>query len=185
MLTALATLSTPAAAQAGTGPGDGGWSVGLAGTLGSRWQVEALDVGYARAVRAGPVSVAALTTRLGYFADEGAIIGGTRGFVFGLTLAGRTAMARLADLGADSTPTRLGVDLTLEATGYAAANSPLPLGSVWGALSPLVGLRYGNANSAQYALLLGPTVFLGQVTQVRTFIAVRFESALARGKRQP
>ncbi len=185
MLAALAALSTPAAAQTGAGPGAGGWSLGLAGTLGGGWQVEALDVGYAHAVHAGPVSVAAATARLGYFADEGAIIGGTRGFVFGLTLAGRTAVARLADLGADSTPTRLGLDLTLEATGYAAARSPLPLGSVWGALSPLVGLRYGNATSAQYALLLGPTVFLGQVTQVRPLIAIRFEAALARGNRQP
>src|SRR5439155_765 len=93
MSTALVALSTPLDAQR-----RGAWTVGFAGTLGGGWQVEAADVGYARAVRAGPLRVASLTARLGSFIDEGAIIGGARGFVFGLTLGGHTGLLPLADL---------------------------------------------------------------------------------------
>ncbi|HYT04105.1 MAG TPA: hypothetical protein VEM13_04410 [Gemmatimonadales bacterium] len=182
-MAALAALSTPLAAQS-TGAA-GAWTLGFAGTLGGGWQVEALDVGYARALHAGPLSVAALTARLGSFVDENAIIGGTRGFVFGVTLATRTPMAHLADLGSDSSTNRLGLDVTLEATGYAGAHTPLPVGSPWGAVSLLPGLRFGDPNGAQYGLVFGPTVFLGQSTQVRAFLGLRFEAPLARGERHP
>src|SRR5256885_2495576 len=74
MSAALWALSTPLGAQT-----RGAWTLGFAGTLGGGWQVEAADVGYARAVRAGPLRVASLTARLGSFIDEGAIIGGGRG----------------------------------------------------------------------------------------------------------
>ncbi len=181
MLTALAGLSTPLAAQATRGA----WTLGFAGTLGGGWQVEAADVGYARAVRAGPVAVASLTARLGSFIDEGAIVGGARGFVFGVTLAGRTPMAHLADLGADTAGSQLGLDLTLEATGYAGSRTPLPVGSPWGALALLPGLRFGDPNGGQLGLLLGPTVFFGEVTEVRGFVGLRFEAPLARRERHP
>jgi hypothetical protein len=165
--------------------GPGGVTLGLAFTVGGGWQVEALDVGYARAVRAGPISVAALTARLGSFIDQGAIIGGSRGVVGGVTLAGRTRMFRLADLGSEGAPALIGLDLTVEATGYAGARSPLTVGSPWGAVSLLPGLRFGNPNAAQYGLLLGPTVFLGHISQVRAFVGLRFEAPLARAARQP
>jgi hypothetical protein len=44
----------------------------------------------------------------------------------------------------------------------------------------LPGLRYGPPNGSQFALLVGPTVFFGQVTLVRPFLGVRFEAPLAR-----
>ena len=179
MLAGLTGLSTLLVAQSG------GVTVGLAGTLGGGWQVEAADVGYAHALRAGPLSVVALTARVGSFIDEAAIIGGARGIVFGVTLAGRTPMVHLADLGSDSSASQLGLDLTLEATGYAGSRNPLPEGSPWGAVSALPGLRFGDPNGAQYALLLGPTVFFGQITQVRPFLGIRFEAPLARRERRP
>ncbi len=182
MSAGLLALSTPLAAQS---RGGGAWTLGLAGTLGGGWQVEAADIGYARVVRAGPLAVASLTARLGSFIDEGAIIGGARGFVFGVTLAGRTPMAHVADLGPDSSTSQLGLDLTLEATGYAGSHTPLPVGSPWGALSVLPGLRFGDPNGGQFALLLGPTVFFGDITQVRPFLGIRFEAPLARRERHP
>ena len=179
MLTALVGLSTPLAGQVG------GLALGLAYTVGSGWQIEGLDVGYARAVHAGPVAALSLTARLGSFIDEGAIIGGARGFVFGASLAARSPTATIAELGADTSASRIGLDLTIEATGYVGSRSPLPVGSPWGAVSVLPGLRFGDPNGSRLGLLIGPTVFLGTVTQVRTFLGVRFEAPLARRERHP
>src|SRR2546425_13164992 len=94
MSAALWALSTPLGAQS-----HGAWTLGFAGTLGGGWQIEAADIGYARRVRAGPLRVAALTARLGSFVDEGAVLGGARGFGFGLTLGGLTGLHPIASLG--------------------------------------------------------------------------------------
>src|SRR5439155_19021630 len=127
MLATLLTLSTPLAGQSGGRGGRGGrgaWVFGFAGTLGGGWQVEAADVGYARVVAAGPLRVATLAARVGSFIDEGAIIGGSRGFLAGLTLGGRTKPVRLADLGTETSTSEVGADLAIEATGYLGAHSP-------------------------------------------------------------
>lgn len=179
MLAALAGLSTPLAAQ--SGGRTGGLTGGLAFTVGGGWQVQALELGYARALHGGPFTVVALTGRLGEFSDQGAIVRGTRGVVFGATLGARTPTLHIADIGSDTSAGRLGLDLTLEGTGYAAGNTPLTdVGSPWGAASFLPGLRYGDPSRSQFALLFGPTVFFGQVTLVRPFLGIRFEAALAR-----
>ena len=179
MLTALVGLSTPLTGQGGA------LTVGLAYTVGSGWQVEGLEVGLARAVHAGPIAALSLTARLGSFIDEGAIIGGARGFVFGTSLAARTPTWTIAELGADTSASRIGVDVTVEATGYVGSRSPLPVGSPWGAVSLLPGLRFGDPNGPRLGLLIGPTVFLGTVTEVRTFLGVRYEAPLARRERHP
>jgi hypothetical protein len=179
MLTALVGLSTPLAGQGNA------LTAGLAYTVGSGWQVEGLDVGVARPVRAGPIAALSLTARLGSFIDQGAIIGGARGFVFGMSLAARTPTATIAELGADTSASRVGLDLTVEATGYVGSHSPLPVGSPWGAVSVLPGLRFGDPNGSRLGLLIGPTVFLGSATEVRAFLGVRFEAPLARRERHP
>jgi len=144
-----------------------------------------LEVGLAHTVHAGPIAALSLTARLGSFIDEGAIIGGARGFVFGTSLAARTPTWTIAELGADTSASRIGVDLTVEATGYVGSRSPLPVGSPWGAVSLLPGLRFGDPNGPRLGLLIGPTVFLGTVTEVRTFLGVRYEAPLARRERHP
>src|SRR5881296_3997406 len=179
MLTALVGLSTPLPAQGGA------LTVGLAYTVGSGWQVEGLDVGLARAVHAGPIAALSLTARLGSFINEGAIIGGARGFVFGTSLAARTPTSTIAQLGADTSGGQIGLDFTLEATGYVGSNSPLPVGSPWGGVSGLLGLRFGDPKGSRLGLLIGPTVFLGTVTDVRAFLGVRFEAPLARREHHP
>jgi len=179
MLTALVGLSTQLVGQGG------GITLGLAYTVGNGWQVEGLDFGIARAVHAGPIAALSLTGRVGSFIDEGAIIGGARGFVFGASLAARTPTATIAELGADTSASRIGFDLTLEGTGYVGSRSPLAVGSPWGALSVLPGLRFGDPHGASLGLLFGPTVFFGTVTDVRAFLGVRFEAPLARRERHP
>lgn len=178
MSVALVALSTPLSAQAGAR--SGAWTGGPAFTVGGGWQVEGLDIGYARAVRAGPLAVASLTARLGSFIDENQIVGGARGFVFGLTLGARTPTAHVAQFGADSSASMLGFNATLEATGYAGARSPLTVGSPWAGLSFLPGLWVGDPNGTQWGVVAGPTVFFGQITEVRAFLGLRFEGALAR-----
>jgi hypothetical protein len=179
MLAGLVGLSTPLAAQGGA------LTVGFAGTVGSGWQIEALDVGYARRVHAGPIAAVSLAARLGSFVDEGAIINGARGFIFGTSLAVRTPSAIIAELGADTSASRVALDFTLEATGYAGSNSPLPVGSPWGAMSGLLGVWFGDPNGSRFGLLVGPTVFFGSVTQTRAFLGARFETPLARRERHP
>jgi hypothetical protein len=180
MSAALLALSTPLGAQA-----RGSWTAGLAATVGGGWQIEGADLGYVRAVHAGPLRVASFSARLGSFIDEGAILGGTRGFVFGLTLGGHTGLWRLADLGTETSKSEVGVDLTVEGTGYVGAHTPLPQGSLWGALTVLPGLKFGDPDGMQIGLLLGPTLFLGQVNQVRAFLGLRFEAPLARQEPHP
>jgi hypothetical protein len=74
----------------------------------------------------------------------------------------------------------VGLDLTLEATGYASAHSPLGIGSPWGAVSLLPGVRAGN-----FGLVFGPTAFYGSTTLVRLFLGVRLDVPLARRERHP
>src|SRR2546422_5876790 len=115
---ALLALATPLG-----GRSRGAWTAGLAATVGGGWQIEGADVGYARAVHAGPLHVVSLSARLGSFIDEGAILGGARGFVFGLTLGGHTGMLSLATLGTETSKSEVGADLTVEGTGYLGAHT--------------------------------------------------------------
>ena len=177
MLIGLAGLSTPLAAQETSG---GLLTLGLAYTVGSGWQIQGFDVGYGRALRSGPIAALSLGARLGEFIDQRAILGGAQGFVFGATLAARTRALTIAEFGADTAPSRVGLDVTVETTGYAGAHSPLGIGSPWGAISVLPGLRVGN-----FGVLFGPTAFFGTATLVRPFLGVRFEVPLARRERRP
>ena len=177
MLIGLAGLSTPLAAQETSG---GLLTLGLAYTVGSGWQIQGFDVGYGRALRAGPIAALSLGARLGEFIDQRAILGGAQGFVFGATLAARTRALTIAEFGADTAPSRVGLDVTVETTGYAGAHSPLGIGSPWGAISVLPGLRVG-----QFGLVLGPTAFFGTSTIVRAFLGLRFDVPLARRERHP
>ena len=180
MSAALWALSTPLGAQT-----RGAWTAGFAGTLGGGWQIEAADIGYARALQAGPLRVATLTARLGSFVDEGAILGGARGFIFGMTLGGHTGLLSLADLGTETSKSQVGVDLTVEGTAYVGTRSPFPEGSPWGAVTVLPGLKFGDPDGVQFGLLLGPTFFFGQASDVRPFLGVRFEAPLARRESHP
>jgi hypothetical protein len=86
----------------------------------------------------------------------------------------------IAQFGADTAPSRMGLDVTVETTGYVGAHSPLGIGSPWGAVSVLPGLRIGN-----FGLLLGPTAFFGTTTMVRPFLGLRFDVPLARREGHP
>jgi hypothetical protein len=172
MLVAASALSTPLAAQ-------GMWSLGFAGTLGGSWQVEAADFGFGHSIHAGPLRSLSLAARLGAFIDEGAIIGGTRGFIGGAVLAARTGLLRIGDVGNSTNPSAFGVDVTVEAVGYGAVHSPLPLGSAWGAVSVLPGLRLGEGSGVHVSLLVGPTFFFGKSAEVRPFLGLRFELPMA------
>src|SRR5207247_7736604 len=106
MLTTVVGLSTPLAGQ-------NALTAGLAYTVGSGWQVEGFDVGLARAVHAGPIAALSLTARLGSFINEGAIIGGARGFVFGSSIAASTPGSAYDTLGAGSSCGRHGLMLSI------------------------------------------------------------------------
>lgn len=178
MLALLGALSTPLAAQAGA------IGVGFAATLGSGWQIESGEIGYVHRM-AGPVRALSVGARLGSFIDEGAILGGTRGFVFAGTLGARSGRIMLAELGDEQNLTAIGFDVTIEATGYLTSNSPLPQGSRWGAVALLPGFRVGSGDGVQYGFVIGPTAFFGSKTEVRGLLAFRVEAPLARRERHP
>jgi hypothetical protein len=183
MLVAGSALSTPLAAQSAVG-------FGIAATLGGGWQIEAGELGYVHAVHAGPLSYMSVGGRFGAFVNEGSIVGGAQGFVAALVLQARTGLIRLADVGSETNPSPFGFDLTFEAVGYGAVNEPTntlfsQLGSAWGAFSVLPGVRFGTPESVRSGLLIGPTVLFGKTTEVRPFIALRFELPMVHRKRQP
>lgn len=157
-----------------------GIGFGFFATLGSYWQIEAVEVGYVRTMSRG-LAAFSLTGRVGTFIDETAVMGGSRGMVFATTLATRTRMRRIAQVGEDERGTAIGLDVTLEASGYVASASPFSQGSRWGAIALLPGLRIGKA-----AIVIGPTAFIaGGKTSVRALVAFRGEATLARRERQP
>jgi hypothetical protein len=186
MLVVLGALSTTLAAQSAGGGGSGAIGVGFAATLGSGWQIESGEIGYVRRMARGPVRALSIGARLGTFIDEGAIIGGNRGFVFAGTVGARSGRLMLAELGDENNLTQIGFDVTIEATGYLGSHSPLPQGSSWGAVALLPGLRVGSGDGPRYGLVIGPTWFLGSSPgEVRGLLAFRVEAPLARRERQP
>src|SRR5260370_42569582 len=130
-VTALVGLSTPLAGQGSA------LTAGLAYTVGGGWQVEGLDFGVARAVHAGPIAALSLTARIGSFIDEGAIIGGARGFIFGTSLPARPPTATISPLGADTSRGQIGLGFTVQTTRYVGSPPPpsggLPAGAAPGA----------------------------------------------------
>lgn len=191
MLVTLGALSTPLVAQsdsaAGGGGGGGAFGVGFLATMGEGWQVEGLDVAYVhrRGSGRGLLGAVSAGARLGAFIDQAAIFGGARGFIFAATLGARTGRVKLAELGDEQHVTEVGLDLTLEASGYLAANSPLEQGSRWGAVALLPGVRIGSGDGPRYSILIGPTVFLGTTSDVRGLLAIRVETPLARREGHP
>ena len=178
ILVGAGAVSTPLAAQTSA------WALGFAGTLGTAWEVEGGDLGYVRYLHAGPFRSALIGARLGTFIDEGAIVGGTRGFLGGAVVALRTGLLPLADIGNETNPAALGLDLTIEAVGYAGSESPLAQGSPWGSVGIYPGVSFGGNGSPHYGIVVGPTVFLGAgSTSVFGFLGLRFE--LPRGHGGP
>jgi hypothetical protein len=171
-------LSTPAAAQSA-------FTLGLAATLGGGWQIEGADVGLVRRIAVGPFQRFTASARLGSFIDEGAIIGGAKGFIGAAVLGLKTAPLSIAELGDDTNPTQIGADLTFEAGGWLGSKSPLPQGGSWASLALLPGLRFGGSGGMQYSLMLGPAVFFGRSTDVHAFLGIRFEAPLARHGSRP
>ncbi|HXM38699.1 MAG TPA: hypothetical protein VN908_08580 [Gemmatimonadales bacterium] len=183
MLMALGALSTPLAAQS---PPRSAISFGFAATLGGGWQIEGGEIGYVRRVGNGLVGALSVGARVGTFIDERAILGGSRGIVFAPTLAARTGTVSLAQLGDEQNATAIGFDVTLEASGYLASNSPLPQGGRWAAVALLPGLRVGSGDGPRYGFVIGPTLFLGSSkSTLRGLLAIRVEAPLARREHRP
>ena len=193
MLVVLAALSTPLAAQTDSARaaapeparGKSAIGVGFAATLGDSWQIESGEIGYVRRARRGPLRALSLGARVGSYVDEGAILGGNRGFVFAPTLAARSARLMIAELGDENNLTQIGVDLTFEATGYLTSNPPPLQRSTWAAVALLPGLRVGGNDGPQYGLVIGPTWFFGSTKEVRGLLAFRVEAPLARREHHP
>jgi hypothetical protein len=155
-------------------------SFGYFATLGSNWQIEAAEVGYVHRLSRG-FAAYSVGARLGMFVDESTVLGGSRGMVFATTVSTRTRMRQIAQLGEDEHGTAIGLDVTLEASGYVASRSPFWQGSRWAALALLPSLRIGGG-----AITLGPTLFLGErKPAMRGMLAFRGEARLARRERHP
>jgi hypothetical protein len=153
---------------------------GYFATLGANWQIEAVEIGYVRHPNRGPAALA-IAGRLGTFMEESAVMSASRGAVFAVTVSVRTHMRQISELGNEERPIPIGLDLTLEATGYLASSSPLLQGANWFAVGVLPSLRAGRL-----AITLGPTLFFGsQKASVRSVLAIRGEQPLGRRGRSP
>jgi len=158
---------------------------GVVATLGTNWTMEMGEVGYVHRPKHG-LAALGIAARGGTFIDEGAMLGGTRGVVFGATLSARTRMKSIATLGDEDPGTGIGFDLTLEVSGYTAANTPMPQGSQWLGVSLLPALSVGTGDSPHFAIVLGPTAFFSAGKPImRGMLALRGEAPLARKERHP
>ncbi|OLB48009.1 MAG: hypothetical protein AUI08_12690 [Gemmatimonadetes bacterium 13_2_20CM_2_65_7] len=153
---------------------------GYFATLGSNWQIEAVEIGYVHRLSHG-LAAYSIGGRVGTFMDESTVLGGSRGMVFATTVSARTRLHSIAQLGEDEHGTAIGLDVTFEASGYVASGSPFWQGSHWAALSLLPSLRIGGG-----AITLGPTLFLGdRKPAMRGMLAFRGEARLARREPHP
>lgn len=184
MLVACVALSTTLAAQANKGRAHA-LGFGFVATLGAHWQMEGIEIAYVRRLQHSLAAVS-LSGRVGTFINESTMLGGTKGAVFGATLAARTRMKSIAQFGADEHGTGLGFDMTFEVTGYTAAGSPLSQGARWAAVSVLPAFSIGSGDAPHFGIVIGPTAFLGSgKPSVRGMLAFRGEAPLARRERRP
>jgi hypothetical protein len=157
---------------------------GFFATLGSHWQLEGVEVGYVRRLERGLAAIS-VSGRIGTFINESVMIGGTQGIGFGGTIAGRTRMKSIAQFGEEDHGTAIGLDLTLEVSGYTASNSPVSR-TRWMAVSLLPAISLGAGDAAHFGIVIGPTAFLGDGKPVvRGMLAFRGEAPLARRERRP
>jgi hypothetical protein len=158
---------------------------GFISTLSANWEVEALEIGYVRRPAHGLAAIS-LSARAGTFINESTMLGGTQGFAIGATLAGRTHMKSVAQLGDDEHATGIGFDVTLELSGYHGAKSPLGFGSNWVAVALLPAISAGTGDAPHFGIVIGPTLFVGAgQAAVRGMLAFRGEAPLARRERHP
>jgi len=189
MLVALGALSTTLAAQSNAvqSPTDRSHAIGFGffATLGANWQIESGEIAYVRRSSRGLAAIG-IAGRVGTFINESAMFGGTRGVVFAAALSARTQMKSIAQFGAEEHGTGIGFDLTVELSGYAAARSPMTLGSHWVGVSVLPAFSIGSGDSPHFGLVIGPTAFFSDGKPVlRGLFALRGEAPLARRERHP
>jgi len=183
MLVALGALSTTLAAQSQERPHAIGF--GFVATLGAYWQMEGVEIGYARRLQRGLAAVS-FSGRVGTFINESSMLGGTKGAVFGATVSARTRMKTIAQFGQDENGTGLGFDVTFEVTGYTASGSPLSQGPRWAAISMLPAFSIGTGDATHFGIVIGPTAFLSRgKPSMRGMLAFRGEAPLARRERRP
>lgn len=157
---------------------------GFFATLGSNWQLEGVEVGYVRRMQRGLAAIS-VSGRIGTFINESVMIGGSKGIGFGATIAGRTRMKSIAQFGEEEHGTAIGLDMTLEVTGYTSSNSPLSR-TQWMAISALPAISLGSGDAAHFGIVIGPTAFLGDgKPAVRGMLGFRGEAPLARRERRP
>ena len=157
---------------------------GFFATLGANWQMEGVEVGYVRRLPRG-LAALSVSARLGTFINESTMLGGSQGFGIGGTIAARTRMKSFAQFGEEEGGTAIGADMTLELTGYSASGSPYPR-SRWMAISLLPALSVGTGDAPRFAIVIGPTLFLGDgKPAVRGLLSFRGEAPLARRERVP
>lgn len=154
-------------------------------TLGANWQIESLEFGYVHRPGHG-LAALGLSGRIGTFVNESTMLGGNQGVVFAGTLSARTHMKTVAQLGAEEHGTGIGFDMTFELTGYAAAGSPVHLGSRWIGISALPAFSVGSGDAPHFAVVIGPTAFFtAGKPSLRGILALRGEAPLARRERHP
>jgi hypothetical protein len=181
MLVTAAALSTPLVAQTRSPS----WVLGLAATVGSGWQFEGADFGVVRPAKLGLMRYWSIAGRFGTFQDEGAFVFGSRGFVAGVALATQTGPLPIFEVGSEQNPIKIALDLTLETSGYLASNSPFPQGGHWLGLALLPGVRTVQTDAFGASFMIGPVLFIGKETDVRTFLGFRIEIPLAAPPRAP
>jgi hypothetical protein len=180
--------STPTPAVPPPVPGTG-LTIGVTGFTGGLWQPSGFEIGLVRGLGGGPARSVYAVVRLGSFSqDQAVMFSNTTGFFSALLVGVRVPLATLAAVGAEGEPSQyvrfVGV---LEAGGEANARSPLPQGSFMGVVAPLVGLSFGGGEGSvdqNFALLVGPSWWIGSATDAHFQLSLRYQIPLGGGTRR-
>ncbi len=191
---ALAAQDVPPADTANTAPVPvtpvpaNGLILGVTGFTGGLWQPSGFEIGLVHGLGGARSSYAVL--RLGSFSqDQAVLFSNTTGFFAAALFGFRVPLATIAEVGQEGEPSQyirlVGV---LETGGLAAARSPLPQGGSMAIVTPLAGISFGGGGGRidqNFALLMGPSWWIGSTTDVHFQLSLRYQIPLGGESRRP
>ncbi len=168
-----------------------GMTIGVTGFSGGLWQPSGFELGLVHGLGRGTARATYAVVRLGSFSqDQAVLFSNTTGFFTALLVGVRAPLATIAEVGAEGEPSQY-VRLVgaLEAGGEWNARSPLPQGTFMGLVTPLVGLSFGGGDGRvdqNFALLVGPSWWIGSATDAHFQLSLRYQFPLGgEGRRRP
>ena len=162
-------------------PARSAYGVGVLGYTGGTWQPSGVEVALLWGLNRHTATVAGATLALGSFVqDQAVLFGRSRGFFASLGATLRQPLVTLVSLGTERNPSALKLEVTLDVSGSANVNSPLPQGPWDARAAVLVGFSFGGTTALghSFGLYYGPAAVMGKTTTTFGELAFRIRVPL-------